>query len=188
MLMLGVSVAVSTAYLDGPDKKNATFGLSSTWGFCMGWTYPSQRVLFVTLSPKGQEAEIMGCFFFIGQVLGWLPPLLFTVMNEHGVNMRWGFGVISFFCAFAVLCTLPMGSYRHATELVARESEAKFQSVLAAASQHNNYSSGVMGSGRRAGSVTKPVTTADDNGAKVERELAMGMDPEDKKDLRAPNS
>jgi hypothetical protein len=143
----------------------------------------------VTLSPKGQETEIMGCFFFIGQVLGWLPPLIFTIMNENGVNMRWGFGVISFFCAFAVLCTLPMGSYRHATELVARESEAKFQSVLEAASQHDNYSKGFIGSGRRAGSSSKPGIAVDNNSTKLDCESAVGIDEENEgKKLEAPNN
>jgi hypothetical protein len=142
-------------------------------------------VLYVTLSPKGQETEMMGCFFFAGQVLGWLPPLIFTIMNENGVNMRWGFGMVSFFCAFAVLCTLPMGSYRHATELVARESEAKFLSVLKAASQHDNYSTGFIGVGNREGSAAKTETVTDGNG--TEFEATPKVDEDKVNDIESPS-
>lgn len=141
MVMLGIAIAVSAAYLDGPSKFSAVFGFAISWGFFMGWTYPTQRVLFVTLIPKGQETEMMGLFSFVGQILGWLPPLIFTIMNEKKVNMRWGFGLISVFCFFAIICTLPMGNYQNAVSQVALDSEEKFKEVLDAASKHENRSS-----------------------------------------------
>lgn len=82
---------------------------------------------------------MMGLFFFMGQILGWLPPLIFTIMNEKGVNMRWGLGVVSFFCVFAVLMTLPMGNYQEAVEFAKRDSEAKFNEVFEKASRHESY-------------------------------------------------
>lgn len=135
LTLLGISMGVSAIVMDGPDRKNSVYGFASAWGFFMGWTYPSQRVLFVTLIPKGQETEMMGMFFFMGQILGWLPPLLFTIMNENGVDMRWGLGLITFFDLAAVALTLFMGSYEAAVALVAEESEAKLQEVLEAASK-----------------------------------------------------
>jgi len=142
MLLFGFTFVFGAVYLDRPERSAGAYGLSAMVGFFMGWAYPSQRVLLVTLSPKGQETEMMGLFFFMGQILGWLPPLIFTIANENGANMRWGFGIVAFFCFFAVLCTLPMGNYEHAVELVARESEAKLNSVLEAASHHENYVKG----------------------------------------------
>eukprot|EP00970_Alexandrium_tamarense_P011851 scaffold2578_cov197-Alexandrium_tamarense.AAC.17 len=30
----------------------------------------------------------MGMYLFAGQILAWLPPLVFTAMNEAGVSIR----------------------------------------------------------------------------------------------------
>lgn len=90
------------------------------WGMCLGWIYPSQKVLFCTLIPKGQEFEFMGLFTFFGHILGWLPTILFTVMNERGVNIRWGFAVLPIFYILAFLCTCFMGDYNEAVELVGK--------------------------------------------------------------------
>mmetsp|Transcript_4304 Transcript_4304/g.6152 ORF Transcript_4304/g.6152 Transcript_4304/m.6152 type:complete len:532 (-) Transcript_4304:2332-3927(-) len=111
-LLFFATVAAGTfAHLDGPDKADWIYMWAVFWGIAYGWTYPSQRVLICTLIPKGQEAEMMGLFTFTGQVLGWLIPLIFTIMNEKGVNIRWSCSIISFFVMFAFICTLPMGTY-----------------------------------------------------------------------------
>jgi UMF1 family MFS transporter len=138
MFMLSVSIAVAAAVLDGPGQKNAVFGFAAWWGFSMGWTYPSQRVLLCTLIPKGQETEMMGLFTFSGQILGWLPALLFTIMNENDVDMRWGLGLVPIFYMTAFVCTLPMGSYKDATELVYRESKVKLNAVIEATRHEND--------------------------------------------------
>jgi MFS-type transporter involved in bile tolerance (Atg22 family) len=83
--------------------------------------YPSQRVLFCTLIPKKQEFEIMGLFVTYGLILSWLPPLIFTAMNERGIDMRWGLSIIAFFSALAFVCTLPIGKYALAVAQVNRQ-------------------------------------------------------------------
>ena len=41
--------------------------------------------------PKGQEAEFAGFALFCSQILGWLPPLVFTLMNENPkIGISWG--------------------------------------------------------------------------------------------------
>jgi UMF1 family MFS transporter len=130
LLLLTASVAAACAVFEGPENRDAVYGFSAAWGFAMGWTYPSQRVLLVSLIPKGQETEMMGLFTFMGQILGWLPPLLFTILNENGIDQRWGLALIPMFCSLALLCTLPMGSYQDAIDLVARDSEAKLEEVI----------------------------------------------------------
>jgi UMF1 family MFS transporter len=137
LLTLSISVAVSCAIFEGYEQREAVYGFSAAWGFAMGWTYPSQRVLLVSLIPKGQETEMMGLFTFMGQILGWLPPLIFTIMNENGVDQRWGLGLIPMFCMLAFLCTLPMGSYKDAVERVTKDSEAKLDEVLEATRRGN---------------------------------------------------
>jgi UMF1 family MFS transporter len=132
LLFLSVSIAVSCGIFKGPEQREAVYGFSAAWGFAMGWTFPSQRVLLVSLIPKGQETEMMGMFTFMGQILGWLPPLLFTIMNENGVDQRWGLGLIPMFCTLAFVCTLPMGSYQDAVDRVSKDSEAKLDEILEA--------------------------------------------------------
>jgi MFS-type transporter involved in bile tolerance (Atg22 family) len=59
----------------------------------------------VELIPRGQEAEMMGLFIFVGQALVWLPPLFFGVLNEAGASMKWGLVLDAcFFVAAGALC------------------------------------------------------------------------------------
>jgi len=52
---------------------------------------------------------MMGLFIFVGQVVVWLPPLVFGLLNENGVSMSWGlvvdalfFGVAGAVCWFGI--------------------------------------------------------------------------------------
>ena len=38
--------------------------------------------------PKGQEAELAGFFLYCTQIIGWLPPLVFTIMNEYDFSLN----------------------------------------------------------------------------------------------------
>jgi len=105
----------------GPSRKSWVYFFAALWGISLGWIYTSQRVLFCTLIPKGQEFEFMGIFTFFGQILGWLPPVLFTVINEQGIDLQWGFALLPFFFFMALLCTAFMGSYAEAVALVSPE-------------------------------------------------------------------
>lgn len=129
-VFLSVCWGITVAVLDGPAKANAAYGLCSTWGFAMGWIYPSQRVLFCTLIPKGQETEMMGLFSFCNQILGWLPPLLVTILNQNNIKLRFGMLVVPAFCMISVTLTLPMGNYKEATEFTTLHSQTKLKEVL----------------------------------------------------------
>lgn len=54
------------------------------------------------MCPVGQEAELSGFFVFSTNILVWLPPLIFTVMNQSGVNMRWGLISLVIFFGIAI--------------------------------------------------------------------------------------
>ncbi|KAL7566702.1 hypothetical protein ACA910_017760 [Epithemia clementina (nom. ined.)] len=138
MFSLGVGMVLAFFVMTGPERRGSVFGIAGAWGFSMGWTYPSQRVLFCTLIPKGQETEFMGLFVFVGQILGWLPSLLFTIINENGVSIRWGLPMVGFFCVLAVFLTLPMGSYEDAIKVVAEDSQEKLKEVVEATSKHKS--------------------------------------------------
>ena len=136
LLVLGCGLGLGVLLMTGPERRGSVLGMAACWGFAMGWTYPSQRVLFCTLIPKGQETECMGLFVFTGQILGWLPSLIFTIMNENGYSIRWGLALVGFFCFVAVLLTFPMGSYEEAKRLVAEDSLEKLKTLVEATSKH----------------------------------------------------
>lgn len=123
LLFFILATAAAAATLTGPERQNLVYLFAALYGLALGWMYPSQKVLFCTLIPKKQETELMGLFVFFGQIIGWLPPLIFTVMNERGVDMRWGFSLNAFFSALAFVCTLPMGDYATALAQVSDGNE-----------------------------------------------------------------
>lgn len=116
-------LAFTLILVNGPDRLNWTYGAGVFWGIAYGWMNPSQRTLQVTLTPRGQEAEIMGLFTFVTQVIGWLPALIFSVLNENGVDMRWGVSVVCWEVAVAVVCLLFVGDYDDAVWQVQKEAE-----------------------------------------------------------------
>jgi MFS transporter, UMF1 family len=138
LVSISVTLIFSAYVLVSPEQKMIVYGMAVVWGVAMGWTYPSQRVLFCTLMPKGQETEMMGLFVFMGQILGWLPPLIVTIMNENEISMQYSLFVIPCFCLAAFLSTLCMGNYQDAVDLVARDSREKLQAVVEAATRGYN--------------------------------------------------
>eukprot|EP00527_Entomoneis_sp_CCMP2396_P003105 CAMPEP_0198136950 /NCGR_PEP_ID=MMETSP1443-20131203/491_1 /TAXON_ID=186043 /ORGANISM="Entomoneis sp., Strain CCMP2396" /LENGTH=550 /DNA_ID=CAMNT_0043798257 /DNA_START=114 /DNA_END=1766 /DNA_ORIENTATION=+ len=138
---LGASIGLSVLILTGPERRDYVYGFAAFWGVTMGWTYPSQRVLFCTLIPKGQETEFMGLFVFTGQIMGWVPSLIVTIMNENDVDIRYSLAIVGIFCIAAVILTIPMGSYEHAVKMVAEDSQEKLREVVEATSRHMRPSS-----------------------------------------------
>jgi len=76
--------------LNGPDKKNLVYIFAVIWGVLIGWCYTTDSLLFSLICPKGQESEFSGFNQYCSKVLTWLPPLVFTLMFESGINMSWG--------------------------------------------------------------------------------------------------
>lgn len=122
----------------GPERKNLVYLYAALAGLAFGWMFPSQRTLTVAIIPKGKETEMMGLISFFGQILGWLPALLFTIMNENGVDMRWGMSIVTYFlltsCALTFLC----GSYEDAVALVAHTSDAYLKEYSRTSGVDNN--------------------------------------------------
>ena len=84
----------------------------------------------------------MGLFAFMGQILGWLPPLIVTILNENGVGLRYGLGVVAGFYMLALCFTLFMGDYKTAVEQVAADSREKLAEVIAATEASANKDKG----------------------------------------------
>jgi MFS-type transporter involved in bile tolerance (Atg22 family) len=69
---------------------------------------------YVTITPKGQEAEMMGVYIFCTHILTFLPPLFFTLLNEAGLSMRWGMVSINVFFVFGFLFLNQIDDYQEA--------------------------------------------------------------------------
>jgi MFS-type transporter involved in bile tolerance (Atg22 family) len=140
--------------------------VAAVLGISLGWIFPSQKVLFCTLIPKGQEFEFMGLFTFFGHILGWLPTLLFTVMNEKGVDMRWGFAILPMFQLLALICTFFMGDYEEAATMVSKGYALDTIAVSSKATDHaRDEESNTMGSQRSRAIFVSSILSLDDQAA-----------------------
>lgn len=129
LLFFAINNACIALFVSGstPADKIKMYCFSATAGISFGWMFPSQKTLIVAIIPKGQEFEIMGLISFFGQIVGWMPVLVFTALNEAGVSMRWGLGSISFFLLASCLISLGCGSYENAVKSVELSSEKYLQ-------------------------------------------------------------
>lgn len=91
--------------LTEPSRKHLCYVWSALWGMGFGWNEPTKNLIFSLCLPQGQEAELTGYFVYFSQILVWLPPLIFTAMNEAGKPMQHGLMslVTFFFVAFILL-------------------------------------------------------------------------------------
>jgi len=123
-MLFALTNALIAGTVSGPEKKNLVYLYAAMAGIAFGWMFPSQRTLTVAIIPKGRETEIMGLISFFAQILGWLPALLFTLMNEAGVDMRWSMSIVSYFLTTSCLLTFMCGSYDDAVALVEHTSKS----------------------------------------------------------------
>ena len=104
-LILITTVAALT--LTGPQHSHYMPLIGGLWGLGLGWLLPMHSTAFMTIiPPRGQEAEHMGLYILSGQILSWLPPMVFTAMNEAGMDMAYGLASLDIFFALAILCLL----------------------------------------------------------------------------------
>ena len=129
LMCFAINNACIALFVSGstPADKIKMYCFAATAGTSFGWMFPSQKTLIVAIIPKGQEFEIMGLISFFGQIVGWMPVLVFTALNEAGVSMRWGLGSISFFLVMSFLISLGCGSYENAVKSVELSSEMYLQ-------------------------------------------------------------
>lgn len=83
-------------------------------GICVGWKEPTEKTLFSELITKSHEAEMMGLYIFSSFILTWFPPLIFTVMNEAGINIRISIASIVVYIILGLICLLLVGNFENA--------------------------------------------------------------------------
>ncbi len=90
--------------LTEPGQENLAFFYGMLWGLLLGWFYTTESLIFSMVVPKGQEAELAGFFLYCSQILSWLPPLVFTYMNEQGFPLKWGGIHLNVYLIIALIC------------------------------------------------------------------------------------
>lgn len=108
LVFFSIVTIIGGFIVDREERKNLGYLLGGLWGVCLGWFYPTANLIFSLLLPKGQESELTGFYFYSGEILVWMPPLCFTLMNENDIPMKWGLMSVTFFfaCSFSFLCLM----------------------------------------------------------------------------------
>lgn len=116
-VLLTFTTVTGALVLYKPGQQIPTYILAISWGLGTGWKWTTDRLLASVLIPPGQDAELMGVYLFAGQILTWFPPLVFTILNEMGINQRVGIGLLSLCFVLGLLALLGIGNYREAVTL-----------------------------------------------------------------------
>lgn len=107
--------------LHGPEHKVLAYMYGALWGILMGWLSPVDTTMFISVMPKDSRAEFMGIYMLAVSTLAWLPPLLFSMLNEAGMDMAWGMASLDIYFILAVFFLFLVGDYDKAVEDVTEE-------------------------------------------------------------------
>ena len=92
-----IITALFIGIVSGPQHVNITYIFSVLYGIGYGWYYPSSNGFYISLVPQERVTELWGFNMFAAVVLSWVPPLIFTSLNESTGNLRLGLvGMIIF--------------------------------------------------------------------------------------------
>eukprot|EP00977_Amphora_coffeiformis_P000687 scaffold149_cov179-Amphora_coffeaeformis.AAC.10 len=107
--------------LRNSEHKRLAYMFGLLWGTCIGWLSPVDTTMFISVMPKDSRAEFMGIYMLAVSILAWLPPLVFTTLNEVGMDMAWGLVSLDIYFMLAVVFLCLVGDYHKAVEDVAEE-------------------------------------------------------------------
>lgn len=88
-LGLCLSIVIGVHLVQDAKVQSRVYIWGAVIGIFLGWFYPAGNLMFSQCIPRGQEAELAGFFVYCSQILGWFPPLIFTIMVQNSVNMKW---------------------------------------------------------------------------------------------------
>ena len=91
-------------FLTKPEQATLAYVFGALWGVLLGWFYPTEALMFSLIVPQGQESELAGLFLYCSQILGWLPTLVFTLMNEKGIALKYGGAHLNIYLFVALMC------------------------------------------------------------------------------------
>ncbi|KAL7554523.1 hypothetical protein ACHAWF_017980 [Thalassiosira exigua] len=117
LAVLVVNTSLASYMLTGPEHQAEMYGFAAIWGVCLSWIHPTHAALYCTIIPRGRETELMGIYIFAGSVLSWLPPLVFTCLNEAGVSMAVGLASLNVFFVGGFVLFMWIGDFDTASAI-----------------------------------------------------------------------
>ena len=133
LLLLVTTNVLAGVFLRGPDQKIGSYIAAIGWGMGFGWNRTCNEFMSSTLIPKGQDSEMMGIFLLTRSFLAWIPPLMFTLLNEAGVEQHYILIALSIFFVFALGSCLMIGNF---AEAVASTEPVKEDQVVVGGIDH----------------------------------------------------
>lgn len=100
---MALTFAGTSLLVHGPGQVHLYYFFSCGLGVTMGWYLPTERVLFCALAPSG--VEVMGVLLSVHASTSWIPPFLFSVVNEAGYSLGWALASEIFLFSIALLCS-----------------------------------------------------------------------------------
>ncbi len=116
IVIFSVVNVIGFLQLNDPRDVPLMYGIAAVWGIMGGWYYPLQKLIFSMIVPDGQESELAGFFLYCTQILSWLPPLIFTAMNEAGINLKWGAIHLNIYFLVGFVCFMSMSQWQKCVE------------------------------------------------------------------------
>jgi UMF1 family MFS transporter len=143
-LILYIVVTAAASIVLTLPRKNWVYLFAPLWGICQGWLHPQHTTIFVTITPHDdkQVVELMGVFLFACQILSFLPPLVFTLLNEAGYSMRLGMASLILYFVLGLVGLIQMGDYTQAMERVQKAPKAMIQTQQGESSGIFNHEEG----------------------------------------------
>ena len=120
-----VVTVIAAFVLTDPSRSDYTVLFGAFWGIGLGWLHPMNSTMFMTMSPAHSRTEYMGLYIFCGQVLSWMPPLVFTAVNEANVSMSIGLASLNVFFLVGFFCLVMIGRYDNAVAAVSQTSSIR---------------------------------------------------------------
>ncbi|CAJ1959513.1 unnamed protein product [Cylindrotheca closterium] len=90
MVYFSVTTVVGVWIMKDENDKFKAYVLGVFWGIALGWFYATQNGFFAVLVPQEQATEMAGIFNFSSLIIAWLPPLVFSALNEAGIALTYG--------------------------------------------------------------------------------------------------
>jgi len=107
LVFCAVVTIIGGIVLTDESRVNLLWYFSAFLGIAIGWFYPSTAAFFSSSIPKQHQSEFTGFYMYFTVILSWLPPIIFTILNELGFHMKFGLMSMALFplIAAGVLCT-----------------------------------------------------------------------------------
>jgi MFS-type transporter involved in bile tolerance (Atg22 family) len=127
LLVLITATALFAILIVRPKQYVQTYLIVFFWGMGIGWKWTIDRTLAALIIPEGQDTELMGFFLFSGQCLSWIPPLVYTAINEAGISQRVGLASLDACFILSFICYFLMGGYKEARIEVGRDANPEME-------------------------------------------------------------